>query len=866
MLFVWTAAVHAADLSVCGNTVKYTGYVSSSAIKSGTVHYDASSKVLTLSNAVIETSSYSCIVNNGIEDLSITFLGTCSLKSNKCGIQLFKRTELLGSASSTVSIETSSTSVYDYAIGVDGAELIFRANGPHFTVKANNTYAVDGCSNNNSKLTLQGAWLKSTGKKGSIVGFVGGITLGNPTVGESIIASPHWIYYSLEFKKKNDTACDEVRIMPKSSYYGVRIKGEALTEYTTSSDVSWLGSYSPTNKVVAVYEIDATDTDFKDPVGVLVEEEGITVRAMRSGAFIKSNLECVVFAKGGTILVPSSCSLNLNTASTSNVALAIQSGTVTLTGGGNFNTVGFIYGIFNGTFSRFVNDKTLMSIQADNATPINAQSTFNEVMVKTPSNVELGYDGFIQYKGSHNTYTGSITVGLSQKYNMWANGIRVDESNCYRMGRLFGKKSILGYDIDEESVTYNPSTKTLALNGIMVENLNEGITTSIDDLTINVTQANLLGLSGSNTALSIKGNTTIVGINGTAGLKLKNCKNGIDVDDCTLTVKEMPILETDRCSGFGLGSTSSLRGNVFVNYSVMEIEGDQACISNLRKLNGWRSGFINSPDVFFYNDYARTGGEYGDVVKGEKITLSTYTATVKVGDTTMTESNVDNLAYGVSFDYINHTLKLQSAYVNGSTGIDVNCPNLRVDMHGNNTITTTGNGICITSAGAKLYGNSSKLTITAGESGLVMLGAQNNPPLIEDCDITINSSQAGITSYSTTTGTCIIRNSQIISDATTFALGGFQKYQFEGCHVAVPALYTYKTTYGKYKLMEGDQPATHVEIRLGEIPTEIDAITDDVTATEEIFDLQGRRVQDMQRGNVYIVRKGGKVKKSVRTL
>ena len=865
LLFVLTAAVHAADLEVCGSSVTKTGNISSSAIKSGTVHYNASTKVLTLTNAKIENGSDPTIVNNGIEGLIISFSGTCSLSSPKSCIVVKKRTEMKGDASATASIVSRSTTTSYSAIYVSGAELIFRANGPHFTVKADNTYGIFGCSNNSSKLTLQGAWLKSTGKSGSIDGFLGGITLGTSSTGESIIASPHTMqglnnvntYFS---KKTGQIAKDEVRIMPKSSYYGIRIKGEALTQYTTSSDVSWSGSYNQSSKVLNVYDIDATNTGFDDPAGVLIEVDGVTVKAAKSGASIKSNVECIVFNNSGTINVPTSYSLNLTAGDKNEVALAIKSGTLTLTGGGNFNTVGKIYGYYNGTTNSFVDDKTPMSIQTD-APAIGAKITFNEVMIKSPSNVELGYDGSIKYKNSQQTYRGSITVGLSQKYDMWVNGILVDESNCYRMGRLFGTKNTLGRDIDEDVVTYDPSIKTLYLNGIMVDKLNEGISTSIEGLTVLVSYANSFTMSGSGTGLSVKGNATIVGSNNLASITLLNCNNGIDINSGTLKIKDLQTVRTGACSGFGIGSTSYNSGSIYVVNSGMDIQGTQACISSLRNMKGWQCGFT-SPNIGFYNNYARTGGEYGNIVKGQTISIEKYTATVKVGGTTMTESNFDNLADGVSFDYINHRMTLINASVNGSNGIDIDCPNLLIKILGDNTITTSGTGMDVKHSGSKLYGFGSTLKINAGNYGLLMVGTQSNPATIDNCDITIKATQIGL-SANDNTGYCLIRDSKITSDASSYAVGGFEKYQFEGCHVAVPASFTYKKDNNYYKLMNGNQPATHVEIRLGAIPTAMDAITDDVTATEEIFDLQGRRVQDMQRGNVYIVRKGGKVKKSI---
>ena len=863
LLFLLTAAVHAADLEVCGSSISKTGYISSSAIKSGTIYYDASTKMLTLRDADIYNNSDATIVNNGIEGLAIHFVGTCTLSSPKQCIFVKKYTIITGNTSSTVSLTTRGTSDTMSALYAYNAELAIKGQWPQITAIASSARAVFGGYLDNSKLTLEGAWLKAIGTKGSIDGFWKGITFGNQNKGESIIASPHHLNANLNpsymICAKGDViaAADMVRIVPKSSYYGVRIKGEALTEYTTSSDVTWSGSYNTSTKTLKVYEIDATNTYYDDPYGVLCEDEGITVQAMKSGAFIKSNKECLVFEHSGDINVPSSYSLSL-TSSADKPAMFIKEGTVTLSGGGKLNTLGYING-FNSTLNNFKNVQTPMSIQA-NDSPILAKSTFEGVMVKTPSDVELAYNGMIQYKNSNQLYYGSITVGLSEKYPLSVNGIDVDESNCYRMGPLFGTTNYAtGYSIPENAATYSPSSKTLTLNSISVKGLQEGISSSVEGLTVKVIGSNWLELSGSGTGMNLSGTTTIKGDESSSSkLIFKNCKNGIDLKGVTLNIRNIEDFTINNCTGFGIGSSTIYRGRLYAYDSNVSVNAKDYVIGNLYSLKGYYCGLDDS-NLSFSDNYLRRDGT---IVKNEEINICPYYATVKVGNTTMTESNFDDLAYGVSFDYMQHRIELMNANISGTYGVDADCPRLLVDMWGTNTINATNCGILLRNDNNKIYGHGGTLNITAGDTGISMLGSDRNPVVIENCDITLNAQRYGLWAVNSF-GICLLKNINMTSESSTAAMGGFTSYEFEDCHIAEPSTYSYNKNDGRYMYMTGNLPATRVVVKRGTIPTMVDAIVEETTAPEEIYDLQGRRMQNAQAGNIYLVRRGGKVKKLI---
>ncbi len=91
--FAFTSTVQAADLKVAGMDVTKAGNITGSGI-TGTVHFDGN-KTLTLTDATI-TSVSSCIVNTGIDDLTIKIVGTVELVSSEShGVSIEKKTNIV---------------------------------------------------------------------------------------------------------------------------------------------------------------------------------------------------------------------------------------------------------------------------------------------------------------------------------------------------------------------------------------------------------------------------------------------------------------------------------------------------------------------------------------------------------------------------------------------------------------------------------------------------------------------------------------------------------------------------------------------------------------------------------------------------
>ena len=112
MMFAFLATcftTQAQDLYVGGKKVTSTGDVTGSWLKGGSVNYDASTKTLTLNNAVIKTTVTG--VNSSIDGLIIEVIGTCSVTGGSIGIQIKNPATITGGGTLTATATGSSRGI-----------------------------------------------------------------------------------------------------------------------------------------------------------------------------------------------------------------------------------------------------------------------------------------------------------------------------------------------------------------------------------------------------------------------------------------------------------------------------------------------------------------------------------------------------------------------------------------------------------------------------------------------------------------------------------------------------------------------------------------------------------------------------------
>ena len=104
LLLTVVSLLRAGDLEVCGNSISSTGYINDSAIKSGTVYYDASTNTLTLTNVNIYCNSSRCIYNRNKPLLTVEFVGECVLSSPTAVIRCDQNTTFEGDGANMVDL------------------------------------------------------------------------------------------------------------------------------------------------------------------------------------------------------------------------------------------------------------------------------------------------------------------------------------------------------------------------------------------------------------------------------------------------------------------------------------------------------------------------------------------------------------------------------------------------------------------------------------------------------------------------------------------------------------------------------------------------------------------------------------------
>ena len=564
-----------------------------SAIKMGSISYNASTKTVTFDNVIATvTGDNRIFYNKNVSGLRIVFKGGCTLKSDKCVFRIDKDTEIQG----------SSEHVEMQALG-DGAQCIYCPNETDLTIHnarqmrlyskyfraihTNGTHVYISWSN----ISAEGADCAIQNDKGSeghgsldlnACVFREPYTESYGSVGPGRWYDGIWGHYVIV----HTSEAKSVMIISAEDYLGVRLKGIALTK-------GWSKCTDPTNPAYDIEDYytydESTNTltlkkDFraKDDCDLVEDETGILLEKPMTidggGHYVYG--ECGMQASANVTLSNITIAGNeFNGAYISNSCVLTLKDNVII-GGPNRA----IYAFNNNTvkFSPSAG-KTVTLVPCDE--DFKVKSTFDDkpiesgsiqlvdCYVSTPEGGEIGTSGF---EVDGNTVFSKVVVTGTVKYDLWVGETQVTSVNS---------PDILG---DGGHFRYNASTKTLTINNATLSNRDQkgrGIVNKINGLTVNFVGENTF--TTYDPAILSEKSITLTGTGSlTATSNVSPLYFAGNYDDITCTIDGLQVDLTGGkyvLRGYQCNATLNVTGSS-TRLALHPVDGYQA-IYNLNALN-----------------------------------------------------------------------------------------------------------------------------------------------------------------------------------------------------------------------------------------------------------------------------------------
>lgn len=291
-MVMFALPTQAQTLNVGGTTVTSTGNVTGGWLHEGSVHYDASSKTLTLDNAVIQATTGNDGIKSSIDGLTIKVLGTCSVTSDRTeGIKIHSESVITGGGTLTTKGRSSGISMYKAPLTISEC-----------TVNAMGTWGIAGYDGNNGenlRIIKANVTAKGDGNEGSIC------DIASLTTEDCSITEPVGAAYDATLKgvALNGTLVKE-KVVIEVIRYGLKIAGVDVTsvncnDLSVIDGVSGTAKYDPDSKTL-ILEDATIDVTAGRSYGIVSDINGLTIKV--SGECSVSSPEVgIVFHKTSTI-------------------------------------------------------------------------------------------------------------------------------------------------------------------------------------------------------------------------------------------------------------------------------------------------------------------------------------------------------------------------------------------------------------------------------------------------------------------------------------------------------------------------------------------------------------------------------------
>lgn len=720
------------DLWVCGTRV--TSSNASDILGTKVASYNASTKTLTLKQTYLESATNEVITSN-IEGLTINVSGTVYLRStnkDRCTVSLNGKTTFAGSGTSESSLIVTR---YD-ATGYAGFQPI-RANCDveikNLTMKVSNLnggtairpYRTPDDATTPSAYTLSiknaNVTFTAAGDYTPIYGFKTMSLTGSSLNPKTYYKTGSGNYYVAD-QSGNSVKSD---IVIKDRVYGM-FGDKTIRDSNTKIQPSGLKSGSITlydfaqggGKYLLLDGVDFTSTN-KTGISINSDEPCHFELLIKGTNKINASLPLNIgHGTPGTVYVRPSSS-GISTPSLSLEAVGNSPAVDVRSTGLTFRDINLNIKSVNGGidgYQGYDDDTHTLTFEntyatiTDNSTAkkgaiINFKSvTYSNCFFANTSNHVWKNDAYYNTLGGKTMY-----VAIERGYGILINDRPVTKDN---------KDDVCG----DGKVSYNPSTKTLNLNGVNYKTQATPLQV-FTPITINLTGNNTLTTTDYTSALAVYANTTITGSQ-SASLTAKNLidRAGILVNQSDLTIKNCEVSAQSN-NGFGIKGEWTLNSTTLPGTSTLTLDNAslnvQASSSN--------ECFENFKTITMKDCFVNTFGDHYDPNRGfvQLDGVSPVRGYIEirpgygifVGEKNVNKDNASNIMSGVSYDASSNTLKLNNASISGGMGITA-YRDLNISVSGTaNTISNSGQqGIMVVNGNLNITGSgmsTSSLTVTA---------------------------------------------------------------------------------------------------------------------------------------------------------
>lgn len=769
-------------------------------VKGGDITYDATTKTLKLSNAVISgqtatngTAEAYGVWNTGVSDLTITTTGTTSITTVGNALQLNYNTTITGSGD----FQVTSTSEHAINMGGGSSALTLERSGGTMIAKAKKNayygYKTTALTINKNGPTTGGLY-EFLGETGNVVNTQ--LSLGNGVKIHSLYTwyndEKYAIYCrGVQAEGTNMTTQGTwIRGDVTWQNYDISVAGDAL--YSCTIDGNLRGnaggfwnkfvkdgtiSYSSSSKQLNFSNVSMEITD--DKAAVYSYIDGLTLNATGTNNIKKTTgtAQCAVsLTKSSTIKGSGSNTLNI---SSSNAAIRLLESTGTLT----VKDIKIIAD--NKVMGR---DKS-NTLKVENANlDCSSLTEWKEVKLADGLGYAIpnrgNYTGGVM-KTSDVEYDGRVLIQPLKSYGILLAGIDV---NSFNANDIFADPMYKDAYGKSGSAKFNPTTYALQLNGVNIT-----APTDVDAI--------MVGAEGKTVTLQFEGNNTLNASGTGDAIYARSIASGVWIASTTAGSKLNATNTSNNHPALLLYPTAQIN-NIEVNTNGImgNNTNELSIIGSTINLSGFSNGTLSrfadislstgmnyfKPAGASYNTseralYANNNIVTGEVQIAEGDTYPLTIAGIEVNSANASNITGEGISGSISYDNSTKKLTLNNASINktGKNGISSELAELTIELVGDNDITTgSGWGALFTTGNATITGSGSLTT-----SGQIITRGNLT---IENTTVTagdrLRGKEIGGTSRLT------IKNSNVKVNTASFQpITEWGYLELEGCAITTPA-------------------------------------------------------------------------------
>ena len=879
------------NYSYMASRLRVLGILTSAA---STLSYAPSSKTLTLNGATLKTP-LDGIYNSGNDGMIISCSGTNNITSTAssttyCGIDIRKATTIQGTG--TLNITSNNSTGIQF--GASTASTLTISGG--LTLNVNGVNGISGATadTHNNKLIFNNVSANIKASKYCVYRFNNGIEVKDCDV---VTPIGHHVKYSTNTDAKgyyigsatSYSYNTTVVIKNKGTDYPVSLAGRRLNT-NNYQNISWPGvsgtvTYSPSLAQLTLN--DATITNYNG-YGIETWSDFLTLNLIGDNKVYSSGIALDVNSTNSFVSGEGTLTLN----STGAAGTRIYRGNTTLNiSCKQFVSEGKTFGIhsFNG-------NSGLKLIKRTNSNGPTTEYAFIGETASIDNLSELTYDDMdfyswsgdafqgtygaywdaskkgVYYNGGTTKATKRVSIRpITQKYNIWIAGKQLNNCNCNYPGSPYITSGGRG------AVRYVPSENTLYLYGPTITyNNGYAITSSQENLTINVNGSSTL--TATDATFYMMGLSKNPTITGSSKLNIKP-KGGGGIylfDASTLTFKDADVYISGSIAG-----REDAKGKVVITNSEVTVGGN---FSNITSVTPAKAGVSSGGTYLIYpqGGYFDATAGYVKNASGNKVSTVIYGKPVSYGLTidniaVTNANNTDPTGDGsFSYDPNTKTLSVKKSYTGKSNYQSI----INKDIEGL-VIKFTGSYTLI-SPNASCIRTEKNMTIqSSNASNIITLMCNNDSGdgigvYADNKTLTLDNVKMNITApfglYSSSNNKLVIKKSEltIMSTKGKRCIGAFAGgVELSECGI-------YSPTGGKFAggtAVDKNGTVITTSLIINQQGTGIEAVVADdfdgtevegVDNAEGIYDLNGRRLNELQRGVNIVRRRDGSTVKVVK--